>query len=232
MKVALVTGSANRIGCQIIKTLHSKNYNVIIHYKTSKLQAKKLTDELNAKRKNSATSLYADLTKSYDIKKLITKITKINLLVNNASVFYKTKIDEITKKDWDDIMTQNTTYAFFLSQKLSTKLAANNGNIINITDIHGLRPLNDYSVYSIAKAALIMLTKVLAKELAPAIRVNAVSPGYILAPDNNTDKKLVQEILKKNTAKKTRTDNRYSKCSTFSSKCTLYHWRDPSSRWW
>ncbi len=197
IKTALVSGSSNRIGAQIIKTLHNNNYNVIIHYKNSKNQANSLNSSLNNIRKGSAKALYADLTNSNDINVLADNIDNIDLLVNNASIFYPTPFLEATINDWNNLLNQNVTCAFFLSQALCTKLRKNLGNIVNIADIYANIPLKNHSIYNIAKASLVMLSKTLAKELAPDIRVNTVAPGAILWPENALNLEEKQNILKK-----------------------------------
>ncbi len=197
IKTALVSGSANRIGAQIIKTLHNNNYNVIIHYKSSKTQADLLGATLNNIRKNSAKTLYADLSNNNDINILADNIDTIDLLVNNASSFYPTPFLEATIDDWNNLLNQNIRCAFFLSQALCPKLQKNLGNIINIADIHANIPLKNHSIYNIAKASIVMLSKTLAKDLAPDIRVNTIAPGAILWPKNGMSLQQKQKILKK-----------------------------------
>jgi pteridine reductase len=184
MKTALVTGGAKRIGAKIVKTLHSNNYNVIIHYRNSESDALSLVGALNNKRKNSATSIQADLTLIEDINALRQKISGLDLLVNSASVFYPTPINKVDQDSWSDIINTNMMAPFFLSTSLSAALSSTNGCIVNIIDIHSERPLIDHSIYNISKSGLAMMTKSLAKDLAPNIRVCGVSPGSILWPEN------------------------------------------------
>ncbi len=184
MKTALVTGGAHRIGAQICKTLHKANYNLIIHYNQSENAAKKLSDELNLIRENSVKTVQANLNNLDNIKQLCTHIDSLDVLVNNASVFYPTPIDSISHNDYQNIMNTNLMAPLFLSTSLANKLANTQGCIINIVDIHSDRPLKNHTIYNISKSAIAMMTKTLAKELAPEIRVCGVSPGSILWPEN------------------------------------------------
>lgn len=184
MKTALITGGAQRIGAQIAQTLHNDGYNIIIHYRHSKQAAETLAKTLNAQRGDSASIIQAELSNLDDIQTLAQSIEQLDLLVNNASVFYPTPVDEIDKDSWDNVMNTNVMAPFFLSQSLSTTLKKTSGCIINIVDIHGERPLKNHAVYNISKAGIAMMTKTLAKELAPEIRVCGVSPGSILWPEN------------------------------------------------
>ena len=187
MKTALVTGGAHRIGQQICRTLHAANFSVVIHYNTSSSAAQNLADELNSIRANSATIIQAELSNTDDIKQLCQSIESLDVLVNNASVFYPTPIDELTLTDYQNIMNTNLMGPLFLSSTLKDKLSKNQGSIVNIVDIHGDRPLKNHAIYNISKAAIAMMTKTLAKELAPNVRVNGVSPGSILWPENEAE---------------------------------------------
>ena len=186
-KVALITGAARRIGAEIARELHANGMNIVLHYNASEGEALQLCDELNQKRASSAIALRADLQVQESEEMLVEQAVKhwgrLDVLVNNASRFYRTSIGKITEYAWDDLMTSNVKAPFFLSQAAAPYLAAQQGAIINITDIHAEHPLRDYAVYCISKSALLMMTKSLAKELGPAVRVNAVSPGSILWPE-------------------------------------------------
>ncbi len=184
MKTALISGGAVRIGAQIVRTLHENDYKVIIHCHHSEEIAQALCRELNSKRNSSAQVVVADLGDNKDIKKLTQTIKSLDLLVNNASVFYPTSIENSTIEDWDKIININLKAPFFIATGLSKVLANNQGVIVNIIDIHSDRPLKNFSIYNISKAGLKMLTKTLAKELAPNIRVNGISPGSILWPQD------------------------------------------------
>lgn len=186
-KVALVTGAARRIGAEIARTLHQAGMNIVLHYNASEEEAITLCEQFNQKRESSAVALRADLQIAESEKALINQATKVwnrlDLLVNNASRFYKTATQEVTEYAWDDLMNSNLKAPFFLSQAAAPFLAASQGSIVNIVDIHAGRPLRDYSVYCISKSGLVMMTKSFAKELGPLVRVNAVAPGSILWPE-------------------------------------------------
>ncbi|BAF61526.1 pteridine reductase [Candidatus Vesicomyidisocius calyptogenae] len=199
MKIALITGGAYRIGMQICHTLHRDGYFVIIHYRNSFQAANNLMNKLNNIRQNSASILQAELSNIQEVNKLCNAIKSLEILVNNASIFYSTPVDKLNQHDYQSIMNTNLMAPLFLSSTLSDKLAHNQGCIINIIDIHSERPLKNYTIYSISKAAVAMMTKTLAKELAPNVRVCGVSPGSILWPTNVAKLNQVQKnkILKK-----------------------------------
>lgn len=186
-KVALITGAARRIGAEIAHTLHDASMNIVLHYHTSEKEAKALCATLNEKRPNSAVILQADLEIVSNCQQLVQNAYRVwqrlDVLVNNASQFYKTKIGEVSETDWVCLFDSNIRAPFFLSQAAAQYLSAVKGVIINITDIHAEYPLREYSVYCLSKSSLAMMTKVLAKELGPNIRVNAVAPGAIIWPE-------------------------------------------------
>ena len=187
MKTALISGGAARIGAQIVRTLHENGYKVIIHCHQSEDIAQVLCHELNSKRNDSAQVVVADLGDNEAIKKLTQTIKSLDLLVNNASVFYPTLTENSSIEDWDKIININIKAPFFLATGLSKVLVVSQGSIVNIIDIHSDRPLKNFSIYNISKAGLKMLTKTLAKELAPNIRVNGISPGSILWPQDESE---------------------------------------------
>ncbi|MDG1344900.1 MAG: pteridine reductase [Candidatus Thioglobus sp.] len=187
MKTALITGGAARIGAQIVKTLHHNQFNIIIHCNQSKDKAQLLCDELNSIRANSVEIVSGNLNNIDELDSLVSSIKSIDLLVNNASVFYPKSVEDSEIKDWDDVININLKAPFFLSKGLSKTLSKNDGSIINIIDIHSERPLKKHAIYNISKAGLKMLTQTLAKELAPRIRVNGVSPGSILWPQDSAE---------------------------------------------
>ena len=187
MKTALITGGAARIGAQIVKTLHHNQFNIIIHCNQSKAKAQLLCDELNSIRANSVEIISANLNNIDELDSLVSSIKSIDLLVNNASVFYPKSVEDSEMKDWDDVININLKAPFFLSKGLNKTLSKNDGSIINIIDIHSERPLKKHAIYNISKAGLKMLTQTLAKELAPRIRVNGVSPGSILWPQDSAE---------------------------------------------
>lgn len=207
-KVALITGSARRIGAEIARKLHDAGMNIVLHYNSSEEEAVNLSNELNKKRNHSAFPVRADLQLPESEIILAEQAVKVwqrlDLLVNNASRFYRTTIGKVTEYAWDDLMNSNLKAPFFLAQATAPFLAEHHGSIINITDIHAERPLTEYSVYCISKSGLMMMTKVLAKELGPEVRVNAIAPGAILWPEGKNilseeDKQKIieQTILKR-----------------------------------
>ncbi len=188
-KVALITGAARRIGAEIATHLHAAGMNVVLHYHTSKREAEQLCELLNQKRQNSAVVMACDLQVVSELKLLLAQAVsawgQLDVLVNNAAQFYKTVLQDLTETAWDDLMQTNVKAPLFLSQAAAPFLAETKGCIVNITDIHGERPMRDYLIYNISKAGLIMLTQVLAKELGSLnIRVNGVSPGAIIWPED------------------------------------------------
>lgn len=192
IRVALVTGAAKRIGAEIVRQLHKENFNVVIHYHQSEKAAKELADELNEERENSAFCIAADLNNVAQINNLAEQAQqhwqRIDLLVNNASSFYPTPIGETNEENWNQLINSNLKAPFFLAQALAKNLGTHHGCIINIADIYADKPLKKHSIYSIAKAGNIMLTKTLAQELAPLVRVNGIAPGAILWPDDSHKK--------------------------------------------
>jgi len=196
-KTYLVTGGARRIGAEIVKDLHANGANLLIHYRHSSKAAKALGEKLNLIRPNSVVLHQADLG---DIKKLNSAIKKalnafgqLDGLINNASSFYPTPLDKATEEDWDALFNSNLKGAFFLSQAALPYLKKSKGVIINITDIFAEQPMPQHNLYCAAKAGLLMLTKSLAMDLAPHVRVNAVAPGAILWPEQNPDNQAVQK---------------------------------------
>ncbi len=204
-KTVLITGAAQRLGKAIAQDIHSYGMNVIIHYKSSATSADNLANSLNEIRQNSAFVLEADLLNIDNFNSLAEKANgftgRLDVLINNASMFYPTSVVSTTQTQWQELIGTNMKAPYFLSQACHQYLQKSNGSIINITDIHGVLPLKNHPVYSAGKAGLIMLTKALAKELGPAIRVNAISPGAILWPEDLSDQKK-QEILSRTVMKR------------------------------
>jgi pteridine reductase len=190
-KVALVTGAARRVGAAIASCLHAAGANVAIHYRGSAKEAVSLAARLNEARENSATTIQVDLLDAAVAPRLIAGVLewrgRLDILVNNASTFYPTPLGEITEQHWDDLVGSNLKAPLFLSQAAAPALREAGGTIVNIVDIHAQRPLRDHLVYGSAKAGLAMLTRSLAKDLAPEVRVNGVAPGAILWPETNMD---------------------------------------------
>jgi len=199
-KVALVTGAARRVGAAIATRLHANGANVAIHYRGSADDANELANRLNTVRPDSAAIYQADLKLTQALPDLIAAVveqfSRLDVLVNNASSFYPTPAGEITETDWDDLMSINLKVPLFLSQAALPELRARHGVIINIVDIHAQRPLENHAVYGSAKAGLAMLTRSLARDLAPEVRVNGVAPGAILWPENDMSDSVEQTILR------------------------------------
>ena len=185
--VALITGSARRIGAEIVRTLHANGMRVIIHYRNSAQEARALADSLNSSRPDSAAILQADLDQPDQVRQLaqdaLGYFGRMDLLVNNASSFYPTPVDQADDADWDRLVHSNLRAPFILSQKLADALRQQQGCIINIVDVYAEKPLQTHTLYCMAKAGLAMMTRSLARELGPDIRVNGVSPGPILWPE-------------------------------------------------
>ena len=199
-KVALITGAARRIGAVIAERLHHYGADVAIHDRGSADEAATLVEKLNAARPESAAAFQADLIDTPALPELIAAVQRwrgtLDILVNNASTFYPTPFGEVTEEHWNDLMGSNLKAPLFLSQAALPALREARGVIINIVDIHAQRPLKHHTVYGPAKAALGMLTRTLAKDLAPEVRVNGVSPGAILWPESDLNDSAKESILK------------------------------------
>jgi pteridine reductase len=184
--IVLITGAARRIGAAIATFLHARQYNIIMHFHHSTNAARQLAQRLNDLRPDSVSLVCADLTASEDLSIIEQHVAQqgcLHGLIHNASLFYPTPVAEASVTQWDELFACNVKAPFFLSKLLAPYLADSLGCIVNITDIHGEKPLKDYPIYSMTKAALLMQTQSLARELAPKIRVNAVSPGPTLWPE-------------------------------------------------
>ena len=187
-KVVLITGAAHRIGATTARRLHAEGMNILLHYRHSREAAEKLQAELNAIRAASVQLIQADLHDTAKLPNLVEQAIhvwgRLDVLINNASSFYATPVGNVTEAQWDDLIGSNLKAPFFLSQAAAPYLKEQQGCIVSIVDIHAERPLKEFPVYSMAKAGLVMLTKSLACELGPEVRVNAVAPGAILWPEN------------------------------------------------
>ena len=186
--VVLVTGAGRRGGSAIARELHARGSALVLHYRHSGAEAMALADELNAQRARSASLVSGDLALDgvpEDIMaEVLSRHGRLDGLVNNASSFYPTPLGKITTADWDDLVGSNFRGPLFLSQAAAPALVRSRGAIVNIVDIHAERPLRDYPLYCAAKAALTGLTRALALELAPEVRVNGVAPGPIAWPED------------------------------------------------
>ena len=187
-KVVLITGGAKRVGAATCRRLHASGANLMLHYRESAGEARLLQAELNNQRKDSVALIQADLLDLGKLQSIVDQtlqtFSRLDALVNNASSFFQTPVGEITAAQWEDLIGTNLRAPMFLSQSAAPALKKSQGAIVNITDIHAERPLKNYVVYSVAKAGLVGLTRSLARELAPEVRVNAVAPGPILWPDD------------------------------------------------
>ena len=200
-KNTLVTGAARRIGACIAETLHQRGCNVFLHYHGSGEAVKELAEKLNALRPASAITVQADLGDAEDINRLAGQVRahsgQLDLLVNNASRFFSTTVGATTMAQWDELMDSNLRGPYFLTQALLPELATAGGSVVNLLDVHAVRPMPDHAVYCMAKAALQMMTLALAKDLGPQIRVNGIAPGAILWPEQDSGSEYQQEILGK-----------------------------------
>jgi pteridine reductase len=187
-KSALVTGGGRRVGAAIVRRLHAAGANVLIHYRDSDVDAAKLESELNALRPKSAAKVKAELLAPIAPRALVAAARdafgRLDLLVNNASSFFPVPLGEIEVSHWEELVGSNLRAPLFIAQEAAPELAKNGGSIVNVVDIHAERPLKGYPVYSIAKGGLAALTRSLALELAPAVRVNGVAPGAIQWPED------------------------------------------------
>jgi pteridine reductase len=197
----LITGGARRVGAAIVRCLHGAGAQVVVHYRSSYAAASALAAGLNESRPGSVTIVAADLLQDSAPDALVAASLRaygrLDVLINNASSFYPTLVGKITMADWDDLMGSNLKAPLFLSQAAAPYLRTSRGSIINLVDIHGLRPLKAHPVYSAAKAGLAMLTRSLARELGPEVRVNGIAPGPVLWPEGGMNEALQQEIVAK-----------------------------------
>jgi len=189
-KVVLVTGGVKRVGAAIARRLHREGANLMLHYRGSEREAKALRAELNAARADSAALVQADLLDvpglSEIVRNTVGRFERLDALVNNASAFFPTPVGEMTLAGWDSLVGANLRAPLFLSQAAAPHLRKTGGAIVNITDIHAERPLKGYVIYSTAKTGLVGLTRSLARELAPEVRVNGVAPGAIVWPEDGS----------------------------------------------
>ncbi|OGS83896.1 MAG: pteridine reductase [Gallionellales bacterium GWA2_59_43] len=186
-KVVLVTGGAKRVGAAICRRLHAAGATLAIHYRSSTQQALALQDELNALRPGSATAFQAELldAQAQLVAPVIEKFGRLDGLINNASSFYATPLADIDELQWLDLLGTNLKAPLFLAQAAADELRRSHGAIVNIVDIHAERPMQGHLLYSVAKAGLVALTRGLAQEMAPQVRVNAVAPGVIVWPEGS-----------------------------------------------
>ena len=205
-KTALVTGGARRLGAVIARALHGAGARIVLHYRSSADAAQALADQLNSVRAGSVVLAGADLIAPEAIPRLAktaqAAFGRLDILVNNASTFYPTPVGSIDEHAWTDLIGTNLKAPLFLAQALSDALRVNSGLILNLVDVHGLRPLRHHALYSVAKAGLIMLTKSLARELGPQVRVNAIAPGPVMWPESGVDEALRRRIIERTALKR------------------------------
>jgi pteridine reductase len=205
-KVALATGSARRLGAAMLRQLHGAGARVAVHYRSSSREADVLAAELNTLRPDSAVAVQADLLDLASLPGLIEAVVKafgrLDVLINNASTFYPTPVGEITPTQFDDLIGTNLRAPLFLAQAAASQLRLHEGLIINMVDIHASRPLKRHPVYCAAKAGLVMLTRSLAREMAPQVRVNGIAPGPVLWPEGGLDEDLQKKIIARTALKR------------------------------
>jgi pteridine reductase len=225
-RVALVTGASKRIGAALARACHAEGASVALHFHRSEPQAKQLCDELNAARPNSATRLPADLLDAAALPGLVqgavAAFGRLDILINNASSFYPTPVGSISTTQWDDLFGTNVRAPLFLAQAAAPELRRAHGLIVNMIDIHAQRPLPQHPVYSSAKAALAMLTRALARELAPEVRVNGIAPGPILWPEGGMADDVKQDIISKTLLKRSGSPEDLVKTMLFFAKDAPY----------
>lgn len=205
-KIALITGGAQRIGRSISEFLHQQGFSVAIHYYTSVDEARALAKSLNSQREDSCLLVQANLKNVDQYPKIIAEIMqkwgRLDVLINNASMFYPTPFKNATTSNFNELFDINLKAPFLLTQAALEALQKSSGCIINITDMHGQKPLKNYSLYTMTKAGLKMMTESLSRELAPTIRVNAIAPGTILWPDEKLNPLQKENILQKTPLKR------------------------------
>ena len=219
-KAVLITGAARRVGAAIARTLQAAGANVMIHYRNSEKEAQALAHELNSRRGGSVALVRGDLLETKKLGKLVEATLKtfgqLDVLINNASTFYPTPFGEITEDHWQDLLGTNLKVPLFLAQAAAPALRATHGLVLNIADIHGMRPLRRYTTYSVAKAGLIMLTKSLARELGPQqVRVNAICPGPVMWPEDRADRALQKKIVERTQLKRPGTPEDVARAALF-----------------
>ena len=217
--VVLITGAAKRVGAQVARTLHCAGYDVALHYRHSRAEMDALIAELESARPGSTLTVQAELADIDLLGDIVEKCTsrfgRLDALVNNASAFFPTPVGEATAKHWDELFASNARAPFFLSQAAAPALMVARGCIVNIVDIYAERAMAKHPIYTMAKAALAAMTRSLARELAPEVRVNGVAPGAILWPDNGATYTNQDELLARTPLKRTGTPEEIAKAVLF-----------------
>jgi len=206
-RVALITGGAHRLGAAIARTLHAEGMQIVVHYQSSEAAAHALQAELHAIRPESVMLVRGDLSHGDKLARnlifeTVESFDRLDVLVNNAARFYETPMGGVTEQQWDDLFNTNLKAPFFLAQAAAPHLKKGGGSIVNIADVYGMRPLPGFPVYSMTKAGIVMLTKALARELSPEVRVNGVAPGAILWPERGLDEMSKQRIISRTLLKR------------------------------
>jgi pteridine reductase len=222
----LITGAAKRVGAAIARQLHATGANILIHYRQSAAEADKLAAALNSVRPHSAVALAGDLLATATLPDLmhraVTAFGRLDVLINNASSFYPTPLGSITEAQWDDLFGTNLKAPLFLAQAAAPHLKATRGLILNLVDIHSQRPLPDHVIYCAAKAGLAMLTRALARELGPDIRVNGIAPGPVLWPEGGMDEALQAKIISRTALRRSGSPEDIAKAALFFFKDAPY----------
>ena len=218
-KWILITGAAKRVGAKMAEVLHSNGFNIVIHYNSSSESANNLSARLNQQRSGSSIIIGGNLTDDSAVESLIPSVVKqtgrLDVLINNASTFYPTPIENITLEDWDNLFGINLKAPLFLSKHAAKYLKDSAGLIINIVDIHARKPLKNHPIYGPAKSGLAMLTKSLARDLAPSVRVNGIAPGMILWPENEPSESIKKSILDQIPLKRSGSPEDIANCALF-----------------
>lgn len=225
-KWILITGAAKRVGAKMVEVLHSNGFNIVIHYNSSSEAASNLSAKLNQQRAGSSIIIGGNLTDDSAIETLIPNVIeqtgRLDVLINNASTFYPTPIENITLNDWDNLLGTNLKAPLFLSKHAAKYLKDSEGLIINIVDIHARKPLKNHPIYGSAKSGLAMLTKSLARDLAPSVRVNGIAPGMILWPENEPSESIKKSILDQIPLKRSGSPEDIASCALFLIKDAPY----------
>lgn len=225
-RTALVTGAARRIGAGIARALHAAGAVVIVHYHASRRDAETLCAELNRMRPESAHAIGQDLLDTARLPLLIDSVLdrtgRLDILVNNASSFYPTLVGAIDEAQWTDLVGTNLKAPLFLSQAAVPSLRMHGGAIINLIDIHARRPLRAHPVYCAAKAGLAMLTRSLARELGPDVRVNGIAPGSILWPEAGLDESVASQIVRETALRRQGTVEDIGDCAVYLARDAVY----------
>lgn len=204
--VALITGASLRVGAVVARALHAAGYDLALHYRNSEAAARVLADELEQQRGNSTLLVQAELADLATLPPLVEKVVRhfgrLDALINNASTFYATPVGDITPAQWDELFNANARGPLFLSQAAAPHLRASGGAIVNMADIYADRPLPNHTVYCMSKAALVMMTRSLAIELGPQVRVNAIAPGNVLWSTNPIKAETAATVEQRTTLKR------------------------------